>query len=344
MHILETTFTQIYPPIMWLDDISNWFLSFCRFLDDSADKGQALDPRLAELVQDSNALPNYFFDSVSDKSIYKNTTLTFVHYPKAGGTTVKDCINRLSEKYGKADPYTVFARNAGETKEAMLNGGLTYVDIFMGTYGFSLCQYLQPKRCAYFTVLREPYDRMISHYFFCKYGGVSNAPCNQTIEEFAILVRSVFFHQLTYLHKCRKEDPDGGQSSWSSKWRCDRDHLEIGQILEYNFAEMDKVLDHAERHLEDMFAVVGLLEDLETTFRLLQEAFGLPFYDECKQLHSNSKPKESDDRAQERIRLKKRLLEDKTVQLVMNADVRLYQKAKKIFEVQKARSNSFKSN
>ncbi|PIK49297.1 hypothetical protein BSL78_13812 [Apostichopus japonicus] len=296
-----------------------------------------IDPELAKIIHGGNSLPNYFLTPGIEDSVFKNTTLSFVHYPKGGGTTIKDCVSKINQKYGKAEPFTVFAKNAGETKEKMLNGGFDDVDFFMGTYGFSLCEHLKPRRCAHFTVLRDPYDRMVSHYFFCKYGGGSNAPCNQPIEEFALLVRSIFFHQLTCLHKCQKGTaPEGG-------WMCDREQLEVEQIVNYNFTEIEMVLNYAEQQMEEMFAVVGILEELDTTLLLLQEALGIPFHDECQNSHSNARPKESEERKEERIQAKKLLMENKDVQRALEADVRLYQRAKKIFEKQKERSLNFKS-
>ncbi|XP_071840328.1 uncharacterized protein [Apostichopus japonicus] len=314
-----------------------------RFLNDVDDDEASINqqqkamigPDFAKIIHGGNSLPNYFLTSGLDDSVYKNTSLSFVHYPKGGGTTIKDCVRKMNQKYGKAKPFTVFAKNAGETKEKLLNGGFDDVDFFMGTYGFSLCEYLTPRRCAYFTVLRDPYDRMVSHYFFCKYGGGSNAPCNQPIEEFALLVRSVFFHQLTSLHKCQK----GTAPEEGGGWMCDREQLEVGKFV--NGTDIEMVLNYAEQQMEEMFAVVGILEELDTTLLLLQEALGLPFHDECQNYHSNAKPKESDERKQERIQAKKLLMENKDVERALGADVRLYQRAKKIFEKQKERSLDF---
>ncbi|XP_071826932.1 uncharacterized protein [Apostichopus japonicus] len=313
---------------------------FLNYADDEASNQQQKamsGPDLAKIIHGGNSLPNYFLTSGIDDSVFKNTSLSFVHYPKGGGTTIKNCVSKINQKYVKAEPFTVFAKNAGETKEKMLNGGFDDVDSFMGTYGFSLCEHLKPRRCAHFTVLRDPYDRMVSHYFFCKYGGGSNAPCNQPIEEFALLVRNVFFHQLTCLHKCQKgTTPEGG-------WMCDREQLEVEQIVNYHFTEIEMVLNYAEQQMEEMFALVGILEELDSTLLLLQEALGIPFHDECQNSHSNARPKESEERKQERIQSKKLLMENKDVQRALEADVRLYQRAKEIFEKQKERSLDFKS-
>ncbi|KAJ8035685.1 hypothetical protein HOLleu_19435 [Holothuria leucospilota] len=297
-----------------------------------ARKTKEIDPELVKIVRGGSSLPNYFLKTAANKEMYRNATLSFVHYPKGGGTTMKECITKISQTGNREPPLVVFAPNAGETKEQLLNGAHAKTDIFMGTYGFSLCQYVNSKNCAYFTILRDPYDRMVSHYFFCRYGGGSNAPCNKPIEEFAVMVRSVFFHQLTCIHKCKQNDGPKGP------WSCDREQLEVEQLVNYRENEIEMILDYAEQHLEDIFVTIGLLDEFDTSLALLQEAFGLPFYDMCRNSHRNGRPDESEERKQERIAAKKALMENEEVKKVLHADIRLYNRAKELFQKQKEKS------
>lgn len=298
----------------------------------------SLDSDLAALIEAGNAFPNFFLKRRGqDKAAYRNISISFVHYPKSGGTTIKDCLIKMASKAGKPDPVLVFAKNVANTKEQMLNGELEKAEIFMGTNGFTLCEYLHPKRCAYFTMLRDPYDRMVSHYYFCKDGGESNAPCQQSIEKFALLVRSIFLHQMASgVNKCEQDS--------RLKWSCASKRLSLDKLVDSNSTKEEMVLNYLERKLVDTFAVVGLLEEYETSLALLQEALGLPFYDECITEFSNSKINNTDQRALERIASKKKLLENEDVRKALDADIRLYRKAKELFEKQKERSRRYWKN
>lgn len=288
---------------------------------------------MAEIIGAGNFLPNYFLTNGQDKA-YMNVSLSFLHYPKGGGSTIKNCIRNIASKAGKPDPVLVFAKNNVHTKEQILNGELESAELFMGTHAFGLCDYLHPKRCGYFTILRDPYDRMVSHYYFCKDGGESSAPCQHSIEVFALETKSIFFRQLTSAFSTCEQNP-------RFKRLCASKVHTYEELLQSNSKNLEMTLNYLERKLVDMFAVVGILEEFETTLGLMQEALGLPFYDECINYYFNNKINKTSNRALERISSKRKLMENKEVAHVLEADIRLYKKVKEIFQKQKEMSHKY---
>lgn len=318
MFLFPSKNSQNVPSVPWKSRTSNY-------------QQTHIDPELGQLIQDRNALPNYFLNTEQNKSLYMNATLSFVHYPKGGGTTIKDCLNTIALKGAISKPALVFARNAADTKMQILNGELGKKKVFMGTRGFSICEYLQSDRCAYFTILRDPYERMVSHYYFCKDGGDSKANCNQPISEFALEVKSLFVRQLTRGHECLKSDG----SLWSCK---EKRGVSFNSVVRGNHSKFQTIVHYLERKLEDVFAVVGILEEFDVSLGLLQEAFGLPFYDECIMQHSNYKINKTSKRTLERIAAKRLLMGNVQVRNALQGDITLYRKAKEIFEKQKTSS------
>ena len=92
----------------------------------------------------SNCLPNYFIRaSESDKPEYRCGPVAFLHRLKSGATTIHVCLRKLLGK-----PYTwngkTEKRNMGEITDGII----------------------QP--CSYFTLPRDPINRAVATYFFCR--------------------------------------------------------------------------------------------------------------------------------------------------------------------------------
>ncbi|KAJ8035657.1 hypothetical protein HOLleu_19400 [Holothuria leucospilota] len=69
--------------------------------------------------------------------------------------------------------------------------------------------------------------------------------------------------------------------------------------------KLKMILDYREQDFKDIFVTIGLLDEFDTSLALLQEAFGLPFNDMCRNSHRNGRPDESEERKQERIAAEK---------------------------------------
>lgn len=93
---------------------------------------------------------------------------------------------------------------------------------------------------------------------------------------------------------------------------------------------MDKV--------EKEFTVIGLTEEYDTTLRILQHTYGLPFYDECRQLRQNSGTYLTTNNTKKDLRkeiARKTLMNNERVREVLQPDVILYNRMKEIFNKEK---------
>lgn len=207
-------------------------------------------------------------------------------------------------------------------------------DIMAGGTTFGVCERITSRKCSYFTIVREPYDRMVSHYFFCKNGGETTVSCqNRTVEEYAVAASSILFNQLALRVACRC-DKGNCQNLSQEPWTCKLDHS-YSRLYRENGMDVPTVLA---MNLEREFAVVGLTEEYETTLQILQHTFDLPFYDECRKLRRNSGTYGTTDerildRKKDRARMT--LMNSERVRAVLLPDVILYRKFKEIFNKQK---------
>ncbi|KAJ8041373.1 hypothetical protein HOLleu_12173 [Holothuria leucospilota] len=283
----------------------------------------------------NNALPNPY---VTGRNItdYSKSIMAFMHNPKSGGTTLKDCILTLTQELHQRRPILLAGNDSRvEIQENILNGIINpeKYNFIMGGASLGICESFSSRKCSYFTILREPYDRMISHYFFCKDGGKSGAPCaNKSIEEFTLRVGSLFFSQLAVTVTCHCDNNCDNISK--QPWQCVSDHSSYYKNIEYK----DEFLQFLIQHLDSYFAVIGLTEEYDTTLTILQSTFGVPFHNLCSGFQRNagkygSKGKASSE--ERKLEAKKRMLASEAVRRTLYPDVMLYERAKQIFQMQK---------
>ena len=164
-----------------------------------------------------NCLPNYFIRAdESDKSKYRRGTVGFLHHLKSGGTTIHSCLRKLLSA-----PYTwngktvkrrldqVFIQDFVWMSWKKLNERSRLPYHFLGGFAvMGLCDHFQidrtPPPCSYFTVLRDPIDRAVATYFYCKVKpedrlcATNKLKATQSnITEWALHQRSFLFTQLT---------------------------------------------------------------------------------------------------------------------------------------------------
>ncbi|XP_070568877.1 uncharacterized protein [Ptychodera flava] len=313
-----------------------------------------------------NCLPNYFTRSrhrdIGNRSLldgtymYKNCTVVFLHNWKSGGTTVKNCLSHLMPRAGEKRPMLIGQRTADRIFTNLLNGGDDFVKTsYMGAHTFSVCDFTT-RPCAYFFVMRDPLERIISLYNMCKQNKgqticIMRNVNHMTLNDWAIHQGSVFFHQLLQnaefftnkytdlVDKLRSvEDPPTERiPPW---WR---NKLILDHLMDSNQKSM--VLDFVLANLESWFAVIGLTAEFDISFRLFERVFQLPFYKQCAGNHKNSRQysyqtdKEDVNITKEEIvkDLKKMLSSDPGVMKALHYDIKIYKKAQNIFKKQKTR-------
>ena len=95
----------------------------------------------------------------------KPDKLLFDHIPKCGGATLTAYLER---HYPKRKTYTVDGSNASVDKFKNMSESKRYgYDLVKGHLAHQLIDFVHPE-CLKVTVLREPVDRIVSHYYYAK--------------------------------------------------------------------------------------------------------------------------------------------------------------------------------
>lgn len=179
--------------------------------------------------------------------------LVFVHIPKAAGSTLQEVIVR-QYMGGRALRFTGDTQQWLDFKKASKEENGQY-DLLCGHVHFGVHEYL-PEPATYITMLRDPVDRVVSHYHFVlanpsHYLYPVLAGRNFTLRDYALTRAS---HEL-----------DNDQV----RWLCARHHFDVpvGQVSR-------DMVEEAKWNLANAFAVVGLMERFTDSLRCLQAEFG----------------------------------------------------------------------
>ncbi len=239
----------------------------------------------------------------------RDRAIVFLHIPKTAGTTLHRIIERQyapEEMYsvGLVDGHSV--AHLQQMEEAQRAG----IRMFRGHMGFGVHQYL-PGPTTYFTVLRDPVDRVISYYYF---------------------IRRTASH---YLHDFISEGEIDLKSFIESKAHVMIDNAQTRVISGVwhgpKFGQCSpEMLERAKQHLQDEFAVIGLTERFNETLLLLSKTFGWRHLYYTRKNVSRKRPRKED-------------LSGDTLDAVIRAnrlDMELYEFGKRLFEAHLQRQSS----
>jgi len=181
--------------------------------------------------------------------------IIFVHVPKAAGTT----LHRIIEKHYPRQ--TVYSTNPSllnpeasiEHFKQLPLEQRAQIRILKGHLPYGLHDYL-PGPSTYFTLLREPVDRVVSFYYY-----VRQSTRHYLHEQ--VLARDLTLQQ--YIESCITTSNDNFQT-----------RLISGVHHEALYGRCTPaMLDTAKRHLQEHFSVVGLSEQFDATLLMLKHAF-----------------------------------------------------------------------
>jgi hypothetical protein len=178
----------------------------------------------------------------------KNLSLIFIHVPRTGGTTLNTVIER---QYPRHSTFTIDGKRVSESiiqfKSLPLEDR-AQIKCLKGHMLFGLHEYL-PQPTAYISMLRDPVDRIISHYYF-------------------VLRTSDHYLHETVVSK--KMDLTDYVSSGISM------ELKNGQAcaMSGRYAKSTDVLETAKRNLRQHFLLVGLAERFDESLMLFSKLLG----------------------------------------------------------------------
>lgn len=190
--------------------------------------------------------------------------IAFLHIPKAGGTTLQGVIRRqyrtdeVVEEY--ASPITEDER---EALPIFLNGPCEYlqlpafrrsrVKVIMGHFGFGVHKRVD-RPVDYFTMLRNPVDRVISSYYHVR---------RQVTHRFHSQVSQMNLDE--YVQSKLNVDVDNGQTR-----RLAFEDSDISRMCANKCGRPE--YEKAVEHLESSFAAIGITERFDESLLVLKDA------------------------------------------------------------------------
>lgn len=195
-----------------------------------------------------------------DANDSKQKSLIFLHIPKAAGSTLHRIIARqyASDSICSIDGLRVH-ESIAEFKQ-LPEAKRSEIKVLKGHMRFGLHEYL-PQPSTYITILRDPVERIISHYYY-----VRRSPEHYLYEQ----VTSRNMSLKDYICSGITKELNNSQT----RLLCTKTALETYE------QGSTKILESAKKNLQEEFAVVGLAERFDETLILLKQNFkwNLPFY------------------------------------------------------------------
>ncbi|MEM0925925.1 MAG: sulfotransferase domain-containing protein [Planctomycetota bacterium] len=185
-------------------------------------------------------------------------TLIFLHIPKAGGNSFLDFLTphfRKEDRFDVSEGLRYTERLSElETLPTKAKGQLRFV---FGHLPFGIHEWL-PQQCRYITVLRDPVDRILSHYYFVR--EQRKHPMHETVMSRRMSISDYVTSGLS-----------GELNNGMVRLLCGRPDADS---LRGHGPCQEEDLTEAKRNLDGHFAVVGLLEQMHATQRVVSQVLG----------------------------------------------------------------------
>ncbi|KAJ8021903.1 hypothetical protein HOLleu_39236 [Holothuria leucospilota] len=216
---------------------------------------------------------------------------------------------------------------------------VSYKPVIQGHNTLGLCDFfhdtIPERKCSTFAIFREPYERIVSHYYFARRVATED---NSKVEGYLKALEMP-------ITEWAKLDGSPTWVAFSRIWNMsitENEKIECemisGKVFGQKWLSNETIIDEIIGNLDKYLSFVGLLEDMSTTYQMLEEIYNLPFVDECYGRHFNKGTYENLNgtaKLELEKKAKRALMEDKEIRKLMTFDVRLYEKAKEIFNAQK---------
>ncbi len=187
----------------------------------------------------------------------EDAALIFVHILKAGGTTLH---HLLETQFAPEESFATcstqrFPGNTLNDFEALSKEQLVDVRLLNGHMGFGLHRHL-PRPAVYITMLREPIERVLSHYSFDR--TLPGSPVYAHLQSGEMDLKGYVQHYAD------AAEMDNLQT-----------RMIAGNWHKRGFGPCTpKMLEQAKHNLRERFVVVGLTEQFDASYLLLARTFG----------------------------------------------------------------------
>ena len=201
-------------------------------------------------------------DEVERENQQQRVSVIFLHIPKTAGRTLQDVLDR---KYKRSEAFSIDPNRVRESTEEFK--GLPYdqrskIRLLKGHMPFGLHEFL-PNQSTYVTILRNPIDRIISHYYY------------------------VIRHPNHHLYNKVKYNKLSLKGYVASGISIELDNFQMRSLAgatDLGFGKCSsELLEQAKCHLQSHFTVVGLTERFDETLILMKRDLQWhtpPFYTE----------------------------------------------------------------
>jgi len=235
------------------------------------------------------------------KSDVKKQTILFLHIPKAAGSTLHTVFNR---QYKLANVFTIDEERSIEDLKQLSIQQRSEIEVLKGHMYFGLHELL-PQPSTYITILRDPVERVISHYYY-----ILRNPSNELYNQVAAAGMNLKDFVLSGLSL----EIDNGQTRLLSSF---------GAVVPYKHCSPE-ILESAKQNVKDHFSIIGFVERFDETLILLKRAlkWKMPFY--TKSNITQNRPFKAE--------IPKDTLD--VIEAYNQLDIQLYQFAQEIFKEQ----------
>jgi len=245
--------------------------------------------------------------------------LIFLHLPKTAGSTLRGTIER---QYNSSSILHLYESDFGEELAAIPPSQMDRLRVVIGHFYFGAHTFLS-KPSAYITLLRDPIERIVSHYYYAR-----RAPSHYFYDSARKLSLKEFVEYCS-----RMSNKSGTALGYCSD--NDQTRQLAGQCGVPSFGtSSDEMLNIAKRNLAEHFAVVGITEEFDRSLILITRILGWrhPFY--TRQNVTRRHPRK-DELPQETLDV---------IQAYNELDLELYCYAEKLFQKQiRAQGPSFEN-
>ena len=194
----------------------------------------------------------------SNKNTNQERSVIFLHIPKAAGSTLHRIIER---QYKLSAIFTIDGSRAQKSIDefkSLPEAQRKKIKVLKGHMMFGLHEFL-PQPSTYITILRDPVDRIISHYYYALQCGPKH----------------YLYNAITSQHMSLKDFICSGISSElnNGQTRLLSGVEGVGTITGFG-QRSTEILERAKKNLREHFVVVGLSNKFDETLILLKRAFG----------------------------------------------------------------------
>lgn len=185
----------------------------------------------------------------------QNSTVIFLHIPKCAGTTlVEEILNRRFQPESLFIHYNAGTAELLERLRNMNECEKRRLECIAGHFAFGIHELLtQP--CTYITLLRNPVERVISHFEYAK---------RKKDHYLHALASAEGTSLLDYVSSPQNTEVKNGQARLLAG---------IGWGVQSGKTEKE-ILDKAKENLENHFALAGVMEQFDAFISLIQRIFG----------------------------------------------------------------------